>query len=149
MKRMNRSDQQLVINYLEGDEKSLEILFCRYLKPIYNFTYRYVGDKQNAEDITQEAFVKVWRNIKKFDQSKSFKTWLFFIAKNSCIDFLKKKKTIPFSEFETEDGGNLIIDTLADSSPLPQEMLDRAGMAQILDSAMKKLSPNWLFRYSN
>jgi hypothetical protein len=49
MKRMNRSDQQLVINYFEGDEKSLEILFCRYLKPIYNFTYRYVGDKQNTE----------------------------------------------------------------------------------------------------
>lgn len=140
---MDKSNEQLVSDYLKGDEASLELLIQRYLKPIYSFAYRYVGGGQDAEDITQEVFVKAWRNIKKFDQSKSFKTWLFSITKNSCIDFLKKKKTIPFSEFDTEDGGNLITDTLADSSPLPQELLERAGMARILDSAMEKLSPKY------
>lgn len=140
---MDKSDEQLVSDYLQGDEASLELLIQRYLKPIYSFAYRYVGGGQDAEDITQEVFVKAWRNIKKFDQSKSFKTWLFSIVKNSCIDFLKKKRTIPFSEFDTEDGGNLITDTLADPSPLPQELLERAGMARILDSAMEKLSPKY------
>lgn len=140
LSRMNRSDQQLIAEYLTGDEGSLEILFARYLKPIFSFSYRYVGSGHEAEDIAQEVFVKVWRNLKKFDQNKSFKTWIFSIAKNTAIDFLKKKKAIPFSEFENEDGENMITETLADPSPLPQELLERASMAQMLNSAMEKLS---------
>jgi len=143
LSNMDRSDQQLIADYLSGDEKSLEVLFGRYLKPIYSFTYRYVGGGQDAEDVTQEVFIKVWRNIKRFDRDKSFKTWIFSIAKNTAIDFLKKKKTIPFSEFDTEEGGNRITDTLADPSPLPNELLDKTGMAHILTSAMEKLSPKY------
>lgn len=141
--RMDHSDQQLIADYLAGDEKSLEVLFGRYFKSIYSFTYRYVGGGQDAEDVTQDVFVKVWRHIKRFDQNKSFKTWIFSIAKNTAIDFLKKKKTIPFSEFENEDGENMITETLADPSPLPQELLERAGVAQMLTSAMEKLSPKY------
>ncbi|MEK7541855.1 MAG: sigma-70 family RNA polymerase sigma factor [Patescibacteria group bacterium] len=140
---MHYSDERLITDYLAGDEKSLEILFGRYLKPIYSFAYRYVGGGQEAEDVTQEAFVKVWRHIKRFDRSKSFKTWIFSIAKNTAIDFLKKKKLIPFSEFENEDGENTITETLADPSPLPQELLERASVAQVLHSAMEKLSPRY------
>lgn len=140
---MNKSDQELISICLNGDSESLEILIRSYLKPIYSFVYRYVGNSQDAEDITQEVFVKVWRNLKKFDQNKSFKTWVFAIAKNTAIDFLKKKKTIPFSEFENEEGGNLITDTLADPSPLPQELLEKASMAQMLNLAMEKLSPKY------
>lgn len=140
---MGGLDEKLVADYLAGDEKSLEVLFGRYLKPIYSFTYRYVGGGQDAEDVTQDVFVKVWRHIKRFDQNKSFKTWIFSIAKNTAIDFLKKKKTIPFSEFENEEGENIITETLADPSPLPQELLEKAGVAQMLNSAMDKLSPKY------
>ncbi len=140
---MNRPDQQLIADYLAGDEQSLELLIGQYLKPIYSFVSRYVGNGQEAEDITQEVFVRVWRNLKKFDQDKSFKTWIFSIAKNASLDFLKKKKAIPFSEFDTEDGGNLITDTLADPSPLPLALLERADMAKMLNVAMEKLSPQY------
>lgn len=139
----NNNDQFLIEEYLQGNEKSLEILILTYLKPIYSFAYRYVGSAQDAEDITQNVFIKVWRHIKRFDQNKSFKTWVFTIAKNTAIDFLKKKKAIPFSEFENEEGENMITETLADPSPLPQELLEKAGMAQILNSAMEKLSPKY------
>ena len=139
----NNNDEILTRKYLQGDEKSLEVLILTYLKPIYSFVYRYVGNGQDAEDITQEVFVRVWRNLKKFDQNKSFKTWIFSIAKNTAIDFLKKKKAIPFSEFEREDGGNIIIDTLADPSPFPPELLEKAGMARMLNEAMEKLSPQY------
>jgi len=139
----NRCDAELIANYLAGDEKSLEVLYDRYLKPIYSFAYRYVGGGQDAEDVTQEVFVKVWRNLRKFDQQKSFKTWIFSIAKNTAIDFLKKKKAIPFSEFENEEGENMLTEKLADTSPLPQELLERTGMVQMLNSAMDKLSPKY------
>lgn len=137
------SDEQLIVDYLAGDEKSLEILIKRYLKPIYSFSYRYVDNSQDAEDITQEVFVKVWRNLKKFDQSKSFKTWIFHIAKNTSFDLFKKKKAIPFSKFENEEGENTLIETLTDPSPLPNEIFERAGIAEILNVAINQLNPKY------
>ena len=140
---MNRSGEQLILDYIKGDEASLEWLVNRYLKPIYSFTHRYVGNAQDAEDVTQEGFVKAWKHLERFDQSKSFKTWIFSIAKNTAIDFFKKKKAIPFSEFENEEGEKMIIETLADPFPLPHELLERAGMAQMLTAAMDKLFPKY------
>lgn len=159
------NDKQLIINHLKGDEKSLEILIQRYLKPIYGFVWRYVGNGRDAEDITQEVFVKVWRNLKKFDprrshfatlrgrQNKSFKTWIFSIAKNTCVDFLRKKKTLPFSEFENEEGKNTLAETLVDPTLLPAEIFERTSIAQTLNTTIQRLSPKYrsvlTLRYNN
>lgn len=138
---MSASDQELVFKYLNGDSKSLEILIHRYLKPVYRFVYRYAGGgQQDAEDITQETFVKMWRHIKRFDQTKSFKTWVFAIAKNTAIDFLKKKRTVPFSALENREGDTMFAETLADSLPLPDEMLVRRDLRYMLACAIERLS---------
>lgn len=108
-----RSDAEIIQKYLEGDKKSLEALIKRYLKRIYAFVYKNVRDSSDAEDVTQEVFLKVWKNIRKFDQSRNFKVWIFEIAKNSSIDFLRKKKTIPLSRFEDEKGQNSIADNIS------------------------------------
>lgn len=138
----NVSDQILIEKYLRGDEKALETLIRRYLKPIYGFVYRYAGNSGDAEDITQEVFVKMWRHLKKFNQNKSFKTWIFSIAKNASLDFLKRKKTIPFSELDKE-GENPFAETFADPSPLPQEVLENKDISQLLSRAMEKLSSKY------
>lgn len=109
------TDEQLVANYLKGDEESLEILIRRYLKPLYSFVFRFVGNSQEVEDITQEVFVKVWRNLKKFDKNKRFKTWIFAIAKNTCFDWQKKKKSLPL----------YFAEAIRDPSPIFNEPLDR------------------------
>jgi len=152
---MNHSDQQLIASYLAGDEKSLEILIHSYLKPIYNFVYRYIGNRQEAEDITQEVFVRAWRNLKKFDprrsrfatlrdrQQKSFKTWIFSIAKNASIDFLKRKKAIPFSEFENEKGENTLVETLINPAPLPDKLFEQASIGEIVSVAINHLTPKY------
>jgi len=137
------SDQKLITDYLRGDEKSLEILIRRYLKPIYSFVYRYVGDEQETEDITQEVFVKMWRNLKKFDKNKKFQTWIFSIAKNASLGFLKKKKTTPFSSFENEEGENPLPEIVADSAPLPDKLFERADVEEMLNTAMKQLVPQY------
>ncbi len=141
----DHTDSQLITKYLAGDEESLEVLVKRYLKPIYSFVYRYIGSEQEAEDVTQEVFVKVWRNLKKFNQNKKFKTWIFSIAKNTSIDWLKKKKAIPFSNLENEEGENLLIETLADPSPLPNEneIFERVSIAETLNTAMNQLNPKY------
>jgi RNA polymerase sigma-70 factor (ECF subfamily) len=151
---MERSDNQIITDYLGGDKKSLEILIKRYLKPIFSFVCRYVGNSQEAEDITQEVFVKTWRNLKKFKpeykyapnrtcSGSGFKTWIFSIAKNTSINFLKKKKAIPFSEFENERGENTLIETLADPALLVSKLLEQADITRMLTSVMEKLSPNY------
>jgi RNA polymerase sigma-70 factor (ECF subfamily) len=136
------SDVKLIEEYLKGDEKSLEILIARYLKPIYSFVYKYIGDNAKAEDITQEVFIKVWKNIKKFDRKKSFKTWIFTIAKNTAIDWQRKKKSIPLSKFEDEKGRNSITEKLEDLSLLPDELFERKNIAEILKLTMKRLAPD-------
>ncbi len=136
----NYKDQKLIYNYLKkGDEKSLEILIRRYLKPIYGFAYRYVGNAQGAEDITQDVFVKVWKNLKKFDQDRNFKAWIFTIAKNTSLDFLKKKKAMQFSDLENESGENALVEKFIDSSPLPDEFLEQKGIREIFIKAVGKL----------
>ncbi len=140
---LGENDKKLIIEYLKGDEKSLELLIQQYLRPIYNFVYRYTGNVNEAEDITQEVFVRIWRNIKKFDLKKSFKTWIFSIAKNASIDFLRKKKSIPFSVFENGEGKNMLLETLFDTNLLPGELSERADMARTVNLAISELSPKY------
>lgn len=131
---MSQLDEQLIENYLSGDEKSLEILIKRYLKPIYGFAYKYIGNVQESEDITQDVFVRMWKNLKKFDKQKKFKTWIFSIAKNACIDYLRKKKNLSFSDFEDEYGNNSLINKLIGKNNIIENNLAYA---------LEKLSPDY------
>jgi len=136
------TDEQLIADYLEGDEKALEALIKRYLKPIYSFVYRFAGDAQVVEDITQEIFVKVWRNLKKFDQSKRFKPWIFTIAKNTCLDWQKKKRAVPFSVLDNE-GELSFVETIKDPTLLPNELLERQDIIATLNKALENLSSKY------
>ncbi len=148
------SDEQLISSYFKGDKESLGILINKYLKPVYNFIWRFVHDQAQAEDIMQETFIKMWKNLKKFKPRKigpvqldkkpaSFKTWLYTIAKNTAFDYLRKRKNLPLSFFENEDGENVLTQTIADPAPLPDEILERKDLASMLDTAMEKLSVSY------
>ena len=91
------SDERLVALACKNNQVALEVLFSRYLKVIYNFIYRAVSDSFEAEDLTQEVFIKVWKNLSKFDQSKTFKPWLYKIAKNTYLDYYKTKQPSVFT----------------------------------------------------
>ena len=133
----NSADKKLIQQYLKGDEKSLEFLISKYLKLIYSFVYKNVGGTAEAEDITQEVFIKVWKNIKKFDQNKNFRPWIFQIAKNTSIDFLRKKKSIPFSRFENEKGQNALAENI--SAP-PTNLIEKFSDQRTLAVAMQGLT---------
>ena len=139
----NHTDEQLVESYLNGEKEALELLIKRYLKPIFGFVFSYIKNSEDAEEITQDAFFKAWKNLKKFDKEKKFKTWLFSIAKNTALDFLKKKKPLLFSTIEEDGKENSIIGKIPEPSPLPDEILNRADLAEELNLAMDKLSPKY------
>jgi len=134
---MANQDKKLIQQYLKGDEKALELLVEKYSRPIYSFIYKNIGSGVDAQDVTQEVFLKVWKNIKKFDQKKSFKPWLFQIAKNASIDFLRKRKTIPFSRFENENGQNMLVDSIESA---PVNLIGTLSDQHTLVMAMQTLS---------
>lgn len=136
-------DKKLIHDFLNGDDKSLETLIRKYLSPIYNFLYRLSGDKSSADDLTQETFIKVWKNLSHFDQNKNFKVWIFTIAKNTAFDFFKKKKTIPFSFFQDEEGNNKLDDLRDENNLLPNEIMERENLAQELDKKLEKIPENY------
>ena len=143
---MEKTDQQLIESFLVGDDASFELLVERHLKPVYNFLFRLTGgDKTLTDDLTQETFLKAWKNIKKFDRSKKLKVWLFAIAKNNARDAWKKKKTLPFSLFENSEGYNRL-EEVAEDKPLPDAVLEEIESAEELEAKVKKLlSPYCIF----
>ena len=135
------SDNDLIAAYLEGDKASLEILVSRHFAPVYRLIRRYTHTPEDAEDITQEVFVKAWRHLRSFDHSRQFRPWLFSIARNASLDFIKKKTALPFSALENKAGENTFTETLADSSVLGQESLERQEAGRAAGKALGLLSP--------
>lgn len=147
------NDLELLEKYQKGDESAFEQLIKRHFKSVYSMAYKYVWSAQEAEDVTQEVFVKAWKNIKKFDKTKNFKTWILTITKNTAIDSLKKKKMSVFSDFQNADGGNHIFDSLRDLSPIPSELSEKKDDSKFIAAAVKSLPEKYhkIFhhRYSN
>ncbi|MFZ2187204.1 MAG: RNA polymerase sigma factor [Candidatus Moraniibacteriota bacterium] len=131
-------DRQLVADFLGGDDRAFEQLVRRYLSPLYNFIFQLTRDRNVAEDLTQETFIKAWKHGARFDQKKSFKTWIFTIAKNTTYDFFKKKKSIPFSFFEDDEGRNTL-DMIDEDRPLPDEILEKTEKIEALEKALAKV----------
>jgi RNA polymerase sigma-70 factor (ECF subfamily) len=127
-----QEDKKLIEKYLKGDEKALEVLISKYLKPIYNFIFCYVQNQQDAEDLTQETFLKMWRKFKKFKKEKDFENWLFTIAKNTCFDFLRKKRKNLILNAEN-------LEMVADFAPSLLEKMEKESLLEKLKKEIEKL----------
>ncbi len=137
---MEETDEQLIVEYRAGNEAVFTVLLDRYMKPVYGFVMQMVRENEGAEDIVQETFIKAWKHLDRFDQNKSFKTWIFAIAKNTTFDWFKKKKTLPFAFFQNEEGES-ILENISDESIHPEEILDRETTARELKEKCMMLSP--------
>jgi RNA polymerase sigma-70 factor (ECF subfamily) len=140
---MNGSDSELVLLYRDdGSELAMTTLVNRYVSLVYNLIVRLVGDRREAEDLTQETFMKMWKALSRFDTEKNFKTWIFAIARNTAIDYLRKKKPILFSRLnsENDEGETRFEDNLADDAILADEAFDRKQSVGALEKAMQTLS---------
>ena len=127
LNNMEKTDVDIINDVLEGEDGAYAALVDRHLASVYAFAYRYVRDTAAAEDIAQDAFVRAWKNLKKFDRARNFKTWLFAIAKNAALDLIKKKKPALFSEIsEEEEILEAILAPYITDDITPGELFDRA-----------------------
>lgn len=134
------SDEKLVELCLQGEEHLFDVLVKRYADHIFNFIHQYIKDEGKAEDLTQDVFFRVWKNLTKFDTRRKFKVWLFQIARNAVIDHLRKRKELKFSDIEAEDDGS-IIENIEDDDEGPSEILERKEIKMVVGKMLEGLSP--------
>lgn len=136
-------DVELVEEYRSGDEVAFKRLLDKHLGSVYAFVFQLIRDRAAAEDVTQETFIKAWRHLSRYDTNRPFRTWLFAIAKNSAYDWLKKKRSIPFSAFTDDIDGGVSFENIPDAEPLPVEFLMRRDAAMELDQVIGQLSEKY------
>ncbi|MEY4744637.1 MAG: hypothetical protein RL272_582, partial [Candidatus Parcubacteria bacterium] len=100
---------------------------------------RFTGSAHDADDLTQETLLKAWRHLKSVDPKRSFRTWLFSIARRTAIDHLRKRRAVPFSTFDDDAGGNALTDRLEDDADLPDEVAARKDAVETLRAALAEL----------
>lgn len=139
---MDKSDEQIIQKHLSGDKAAFSELVKKYLGPVYNFVFRLVNNRETAEDLTQEIFLKVWKKLYRYNLDKSFRTWLYTIAKNTTFDYLKKKRELPFAIFSDEEGNN-ILENIASDEVLPDKILEQKDISKRLDAVLREIPPHY------
>lgn len=136
-------EEVLVKRAKQGDMRAFEELILQHEKMVYNLALRMMKQSEAAKDISQEVFLKAYRNIRNFNERSQFSTWLYRITTNTCIDELRKcqrKSSISLEEeTEGEEGG--IPRQIAAAGDTPEESLLRMEQRSEILQALNKLSP--------
>src|SRR5579875_1508392 len=112
-----KNDYQLVVKARVGDQKAYASLMQRYKDSIYFMALKMVNNKEDAMDLTVETFAKAFEKLEKYQPDYAFSTWLFRVATNNCIDFLRKKKlhTLSIHSMMEDDEDSRPLDIKADT----------------------------------
>jgi len=139
---MALSDKELIINANKGDVLALEELIYRYDKMVLRLAMKYTGDSDDAKDIYQEVFIRVYKSLASFQFQSEFSTWLFRIASNVCISFKRKYSKQNYLSLNDEEN-SIYITTIPDNDALsPDELVVNSEHGAKITEALNTLSPN-------
>ena len=137
------SDTDLINKAQDGDESAFNELVCRYDRNVLALTLKYVNDRDDAKDIYQEVFLRVFRGLKNFKFKSEFSTWLYRITVNVCLTFIKSGKKQSMirinSDMENDDIDYIVGSD--DKANSPNELLSRNEFTDNVKEALEKLSP--------
>lgn len=143
-----RSDQDLVRLCLRGDERAARELVERFQRPVFSLVYRMVRDRELAEDLSQEVFVRTFNNLERYDRSYRFSSWLFKIAYNLTVDHLRRKDLPTISmhgspDAVTAERQEATSVTIESWEELPDDLLEAKELADHLEEAISVLRPEY------
>lgn len=141
------TDAVLAQQSLAGEQAAFETLVHRYSTPLFNFIYRYLGDYDQACDVLQQVFMRFYTSLPHLNTGEPFKAWLFQVARNCCVDELRRRRrsAIHFSQLESvnaESETSMLAD-IPDPGPLPEEFAERHDVQEILLKAIQALPPKF------
>lgn len=132
------TEQEYVARALAGDENAFTPLVESYQAAIYNLCYRMLGDGAEAEDAAQETFLRAYAQLRRYDRTRSFKTWLFSIASHHCIDRLRKRR-LTWLSIEDEDLAPH--PNLREAAPGPEATALRREHSAVIQKHLARLAP--------
>ncbi len=129
----------LIERCLSGDQAAWEHVIRLYRRKVFNIAYKFVGRHDEAEDLTQDVFLKVFKSLRTFDRRANFSTWLISVSRNLCIDHYRSVR-------RERELVNRDVDVVTLGRPIggdtPQTMLERRDRVAILRAALDKLTPS-------
>jgi RNA polymerase sigma-70 factor, ECF subfamily len=139
-------DESTVRECIRGDRGAFDRLVAKYYRKIYNLSYRFVGDQEEANDLAQEIFTAAYQNIKRFRGDSKFSTWLFQIAANRGKNRFKYLKRRGFfvnkGSWDTEENGGSTPREIPDYEGNPENLLARKQIQQIVQNVIDQLDPD-------
>ena len=141
------TDGVLVKQTLAGDQRAFEALVRRYHVPLFNFICHCLGDYDQACDVSQQVFLQLYISMPTLRTGEPLKAWLFQVARNRCLDELRRKRAIHFSELEASNDEDDLspLAIMPDTRPLPEEIAERRDLQQSLQRAIESLPPKFRF----
>ncbi len=142
---MTREEESRIVQkVIKGDVNAFEKLVLAYEKNVYNIALRMTGNSEDASDMTQEAFIKAYNSLQAFRGDSKFSVWLYRIATNVCLDFLRSRSRRPTVSLSVEDneGEDVQLD-VADESQSPELLLDRQMTRESVRRGLETLSPEY------
>ena len=136
------SDKELIINAQNGDIMSLEELIYRYDNMVLRIALKYTGDPDDAKDVYQEVFIRVYKNLANFQFKSEFSTWLFRITTNVCISFKRKYQKANKVSLDVDSELSGIEEIEGDKELAPDSIYASTEFGDKLKAALNKLSPN-------
>ena len=140
----DESDEVLMERYKEGDARAFEVLLGRHQRAIFGFIYRMMKDREVANDLLQETFLRVVKNAKSYSPKAKFTTWLYTIARNQCIDALRKAVHRRHPSLDQPQGpdpeGRTLMEKLAGPSEDAFEQIDSQEVRSRVEQAVASLS---------
>jgi RNA polymerase sigma factor (sigma-70 family) len=152
---LDSTDAVLAKQVLRGDQGAFELLVRRYNTPLFNFICRFLGDYDLACDVLQQVFIRFYVYLPKLETRDSFKSWLFHVARNCCVDELRRRHryAIHFSQLEKSQDELVVLYDIPDPEPLPEEMAERRDLQALLQEAILALPLKFrsvvILRYSS
>ena len=132
------ADEDLMVLYQRGEVRAFEVLLTRHRKPVYNFILRFVGDKETAEDLLQEAFMRVIKGAEAYKRQAKFMTWLYTIARNLCVDQTRRRKHRKHASLDAPIDASDDSGTLLDVIPSNEMASDRKSVNKELHETMQR-----------
>ena len=132
-------EQELIARAQNGDTEAFNPLVYKYQQKIYNLIYRKVGDRETAEDLCQEVFLKAWQALPNFKEQSVFYTWLYQIAFNCSIDYIRKRnrqRVLRFEELPQNADDTL---QMTELQPSPCTILERKELGDVIRKATHQL----------
>jgi len=131
------NESEWLVRAVEGDDAAFAHLVESYQKPVYNLCYRMLGNAGDAEDAAQESFLRAYRSLERYDQKRSFATWLLSIASHYCIDQLRKRR---FTSFSIDDEDHAWLEP-PDPGPNPEMSVSIGEKQAQVQALLEDLGP--------